>query len=238
VSDVGQLLALQQLDTVLTQLHHRRGHLPEHTERSEAQQAIIAEHGRSAADRTAAAELAAKMADIEHQVHEYDARIEQLTSQMYSDAARSPRDLQAIETDIASIKLKRSELEDTELELIEAFEPIDQRVRASDATIAAHTTRIAALDEAILVAQQGIDIEAAANMERRKSLAATIEPSLIEQYERIRSNNKGIGAAALEHGTCMSCKLKLPAVELDRIRQLPSDALIRCDECGAILVRS
>jgi predicted nucleic acid-binding Zn-ribbon protein len=36
---------------------------------------------------------------------------------------------------------------------------------------------------------------------------------------------------------CQACHLALPATEVDRIRHLPADALVRCEHCGAILVR-
>jgi predicted nucleic acid-binding Zn-ribbon protein len=36
---------------------------------------------------------------------------------------------------------------------------------------------------------------------------------------------------------CQACHLALPATEVDRIRHLPPDTLVRCEHCGAILVR-
>ena len=44
-------------------------------------------------------------------------------------------------------------------------------------------------------------------------------------------------AAKLEAGSCRGCHLQLSAVELDRIRKLPADAIVHCVECGRILVR-
>ena len=60
---------------------------------------------------------------------------------------------------------------------------------------------------------------------------------LLADYERIRGTRAGIGIARLEHGTCQGCHIKLSAVELDRIKGLPDDARITCEECGRILVR-
>jgi predicted nucleic acid-binding Zn-ribbon protein len=36
----------------------------------------------------------------------------------------------------------------------------------------------------------------------------------------------------------MGCRIKLPSVEIDRIRHLEADAVYTCEECGVILVRS
>jgi uncharacterized protein len=237
VPDLTQLLTLQALDTTLTQLHHRRSHLPEHVARTEADAAIAKLMADSAADRQAASGLQERMTALEHHVHEYDHRIEQLTAQMYSDAARSPRDLQAIEHDLASIRTKRSELEDVELALIDELEPFETRLSQVDAQISEQRIRIEELDTAIVAAQRAIDDQAAAAVVQRQEVVAQMDASLLATYEQVRSANRGIGAARLEHGTCGSCKLKIAAVELDRIRHLADDVLVRCDECGAILVR-
>ncbi len=234
--DFDSLLRIQGHDTTLTQLHHRRGHLPQHTEAAEVAAKVDQVKIQSAAARAAHADLSAKMAHIEIQVHDLDAKIETLNAQMF-EASRSPRELQAIEADIESVRRHRSHLEDSELELIEAFEPHEQAVRLADEQIAAHGAKLAELDSEIAAAQAAIDVEAAAQVAEREVLATSIDPGTIQLYEKVRGTNRGVGAARLEHGTCMSCRLKLPAVELDRIRHLTADALVRCDECGAILVR-
>ena len=59
---------------------------------------------------------------------------------------------------------------------------------------------------------------------------------LLAEYERLRARLGGIGAARLEHGTCMGCRMKLPATELDRIKHQSPDELVHCDQCGRILV--
>ncbi len=235
--DFDALLTLQGHDTVLAQLHHRRGHLPQHTESDEVRAKAESVKQQSAAARAAHQELAAKMADIENHVHELDAKIESLNGQMFGDSARSPRELQAIEADIESVRRHRSTLEDQELELIEAFEPHDRAVKAADQELESLGLRLTELGTEIAAAQAQIDLDAADRLAQRSALAATIDAPTVELYEKIRTNNRGTGAARLEHGTCMSCRLKIAAVELDRIRHLPPDALVRCDECGAILVR-
>jgi uncharacterized protein len=153
VPDTNQLLTLQALDTNLTQLHHRRGHLPEHAAKAEAEATIAKLLADSSSDRQTVSGLQQRMAELETQVHEYDHRIEQLTAQMYSDAARSPRDLQAIEHDLASIRLKRSELEDQELSLIDELEPFEAKVAEIDDQVAGQRSQIEQLDAAIASAQ-------------------------------------------------------------------------------------
>ncbi len=237
VTQTLRLLELQGHDTALTQLHHRRGHLPEHTALTEADQVIVKITSNTAESRAAHSELSQKMAILEAQVHDLDTKIEGLNAQMFGDASWSPRELQAIEADIASIKKHRSELEDAELALIESFEPVDAIVRKADAEIAALNEKKVELGQAIVSAQSEIDRTAAVHLAERAALVSMIDADSLKLYETIKANNKGTAVARLEHGTCTSCRLKLPAVELDRIKHLADDKMVRCDECSAILVR-
>ena len=60
---------------------------------------------------------------------------------------------------------------------------------------------------------------------------------LIARYEQLRKKLGGTGAARLVGGSCGGCHLQLPAMELDRVKKAPPDAVIYCDQCGRILVR-
>ena len=54
---------------------------------------------------------------------------------------------------------------------------------------------------------------------------------------RVRAHS-GTGAAPLVQRRCGGCRLDLNAVDLSRIRNAPEDEVLRCEECGRILVRT
>jgi predicted nucleic acid-binding Zn-ribbon protein len=64
-----------------------------------------------------------------------------------------------------------------------------------------------------------------------------VPADLTRLYDDLRRKLGGVGAARLVNGRCSGCHLTLPATELDRIRREPPEALIRCDQCGRVLVR-
>ncbi|MGN6610349.1 MAG: zinc ribbon domain-containing protein, partial [Angustibacter sp.] len=57
-------------------------------------------------------------------------------------------------------------------------------------------------------------------------------------YERIRASSGGLGAAALRQRRCGGCQLELNNVDMNRIKAAPADEVLRCEECGRILVRT
>jgi predicted nucleic acid-binding Zn-ribbon protein len=71
----------------------------------------------------------------------------------------------------------------------------------------------------------------------RNLVANQIEKPLLDLYEKIRGNGGGVGAAALVGNKCNGCNLSINAVEMERIKSLGKDELLRCEECRRILVR-
>jgi predicted nucleic acid-binding Zn-ribbon protein len=68
-------------------------------------------------------------------------------------------------------------------------------------------------------------------------VVAKIEKPLIDLYEKIRAASGGVAAAALVGNKCNGCNLAINAVEMERIKSLSKDELLRCEECRRILVR-
>ena len=68
----------------------------------------------------------------------------------------------------------------------------------------------------------------------RASLTPVFDPELLDLYEDLRRQKKGIGAAALVDGVCQGCHQQLSAVDLDRLRR--ADGIRRCVQCRRILV--
>src|SRR2546430_17494605 len=70
--------------------------------------------------------------------------------------------------------------------------------------------------------------------DERARLAAGIDPELLELYEDLRPQKKGVAAVALVDGVCQGCHEKLSSVELDRVKR--TDGIARCEYCRRILV--
>ena len=71
---------------------------------------------------------------------------------------------------------------------------------------------------------------------RRAEVAAGLESDLLAVYERQRGSS-GTGAGRLLGGRCGACRIELDRGELARISAAPEDEVLRCQECGAILLR-
>jgi uncharacterized protein len=237
VSALDGLIDLQNSDTELAQLNHRAAHLPEQIKLNECDAALVALRDRLAPTVKARAELTERQEAFEHQLGELDAKIDSASKQLYSGTVTASRELQALEADIASLKKHRSDVEDHELEVLVACEPLDAALAEGDrqrCVIDEQAKELhAAKAEAMVVIEQETQRVSALRLSQRE----TIDPALLTRFDAVAKKNRGVGAARLEHGTCMGCRIKLPSVEVDRIRHLDADAVYTCEECGVILVR-
>ena len=71
---------------------------------------------------------------------------------------------------------------------------------------------------------------------RRDELTAGLDPDLVSLYERQRAHG-GAGAGRLQGRRCGACRIEIDRGELARISAAADDDVLRCPECGAILLR-
>jgi predicted nucleic acid-binding Zn-ribbon protein len=231
------LLELQGHDVHLDQLRHRRGALPERATLA----ALEAEHAALDATLTrvrAERDVVAKeQKRLEADVASLSAKVKAEDTKLYSGTVTAPKELQALQDEIAALRRRIAALEDDVLVQMETAEPLDAALAEQEANAAALAGRIAEVGGALRAAEAVIDAEAAGVQAERDAAAASVPPTLLAEYESLRRRLGGVAVAKLEGSSCRGCHLQLAAVEVDRIRKLDRDDLVHCEECGRLLVR-
>ena len=131
----------------------------------------------------------------------------------------------------------RRRVEDELLEVMEQQEVLDSEAQHLAEDRARLEDEAAALRGRIQEATAAIDSALQVELDGRAAALANLPDDLVSLYERLRQKLNGVGAARLVNGTCDGCHLALPATQLDSLKFLPADAVVRCDQCGRILVR-
>ena len=235
MTDLHDLLVLQQQDTTIDQLRHRRAALPERALVS----AIEAERARLVTDLAAAAKehdrLAAQQTRLEAEVGVSEDKRRVLERRLSSTSV--PREAQTMSTEIGGLKERQSVLEDELLEIMEALDPVDSRLSSGVEDQAGLEERLTVARAALATSEGAIDQELAAAGAARTEAAALIPEPLLRRYERLRTHMHGIAVATLDGPRCTGCNLELPTLELERVRAERPDVIIECEQCGRILVR-
>lgn len=235
--DQVRLLDVQTLDTRLRQLAHRLRTLPEHQQLTD----LEAER-RGLADRLVQVRTTA--ADVQRELRKAEADVEQVRTRAARDRARlatgtgSAKDLQGLQHELESLARRQSDLEDVELEVMERLEAAQTEASALAAAVATAEARSAELAASRDGAAAEVEAEAASVTVQRDDIAENLDQELVALYDRIRDRSQGVGAAMLRGKRCEGCRMELTPAEIARIRGLPADDVVRCEECDAILVRT
>jgi uncharacterized protein len=232
----ARLLVVQDLDTLITQLAHRREMLAERSglRGFEAELEALAGEKVKLAEQRAA--LAATQKDLEAQIAIINERSSGIEKRMYAARGTSTRDLQAMNEEVRHLTQRRSELEDEELVAMVDQEPIDASLAALAARTAPVEEKVSALRREVADGQSEIDAESATATAERAAEVGELPKSLADRYEVLRTRLKGTGAARLIGHRCDGCHLELSSAEVERIRATTPDSPVTCDQCGRILV--
>ena len=231
------LLVVQEHDSASDRLRHRKETLPSQARLGEVEQALAALEATMADVAGRRDEVGRRQQRHEDELASIEAKIGEVEKRLYSGAVTVPRELQAMEADVASLKRHRSEIEDRVLEAMQDREPLDGEFSNLSEQSSGLEAEAEQLRGTIATETKEIDAELATELEARAAAAAAIPDDLMSQYERLRATQGGVGAARLVNGRCSGCHLTLPATELDRLKHQNADTLVLCDQCGRILVR-
>ncbi|MDA8310894.1 MAG: C4-type zinc ribbon domain-containing protein [Actinomycetota bacterium] len=235
-SELETLLEVQDLDTVISQLRHRKATLPARQELARLSAALAAADRRAAEVEESRAALLERQRALEGDIATTTARREALEQRMYGARGGSARELQAMDDEIRHLRQRTDQMEDAELEVMVALEPLDVALEALEAERAELRAHIEQLGADLGAAEAEIDAELAELVAKRDAAASGLPEELCSRYESLRARLGGVGAARLVGNRCSGCHLELPAMEVDRIRRLPRGTVVTCEQCGRILV--
>jgi len=230
------LLALQERDGALDRLRHRHQTLPERDAlvRAEADAAALdARLDTTRAERDGVARDEQKLDD---EARSLGAKAVEVEAKMYSGEISSPRELQAMQSDVEQLRRHQRNVENRELELMEAREPLDTALAELEQHRSLLDGELDRIRRTLADAEAVIIAEMREERAARDAIAAGIDDGMVKEYERCRAQAQGVGVARLVGTTCQGCHLSIPAIEAEQIKKSAGDPLAYCDNCGAILV--
>ena len=230
-----RLLDLQAIDTALAQLAHRRRSLPELAEIDTVSRELSALEDERVRAQVAVDDLDRDISRFEKDIEQVRLRKER--DQKRLDSGGQLREIEGLQHELATLNRRQSELEDSELELMEQKEAAEAALAevvgrlstASGKRDAAERRR----DEALAEITKDEEFRAAS----RGPLAADLPPDLVALYDKIRLDS-GLGAALFKSGRCGGCRIELYGADLARVKAAAPDDVVRCEECRRIMVRT
>jgi len=232
-----RLLDLQAHDAALARLEHRRRTLPELAVIADADTRLAALRADVVRAETEVGDLDRELRRLEDDVDQVRRRAERDQQRMLSGAVPA-KELESLQHEVETLTRRQSDLEDTELEVMERREDAETRAGEVRGEVEKVTAARSEAEQARGKAFAEIDAEAAADTEARAALADRLPADLMTLYEKVRAASGGVGAAMLRQRRCEGCRLELMGAELRAAQAAPPDEVLRCENCRRILVRT
>lgn len=230
-----RLLELAEVDAELNRINHRRRTLPELEEIGRAERELQAKRDSLVSAQTSHGDLDREVKRLESEVEQVRKREERDRGLM--DSTGSSKQLEDLQHELETLQRRQAALEDDLLEVMERREAVETDV--------GHAEREVAEAESVLTDAQNRRDEALADLDsaeakcraRREAFVGELPAELLSLYDRVREH-RGAGAGLFQGGRCGACRIELDRAALTEIREAAADDVIRCEECGAIIVRS
>ncbi|GAB7108016.1 hypothetical protein JCM4814A_63300 [Streptomyces phaeofaciens JCM 4814] len=237
-ADQIRLLDVQALDVRLQQLAHKRRSLPEHAEIESLTKDLTQLRDLLVAAQTEESDTAREQTKAEQDVDQVRQRAARDQQRLDSGAVSSPKDLENLQKEIVSLAKRQGDLEDIVLEVMERRESAQERAAELTERVGAVQGKIDDATARRVAAFEEIDGEAATVTKEREVVSGAVPAELLKLYDKLRQQQGGIGAAKLYARSCQGCRQELAITELNEIRKAASDTVVRCENCGRILVRT
>src|SRR5690606_33208098 len=141
-ADQIRLLDVQDLDVRLQQLAHRRRSLPEHEEIESLNRDLTQLRDLLVAAQTEESDCAREQTKAEQDVDQVRQRAARDQKRLDSGAVSSPKDLENLQREIASLAKRQGDLEDVVLEVMERRESAQERIAELTERVASVQSRI------------------------------------------------------------------------------------------------
>jgi uncharacterized protein len=229
------LLELTEIDAELSRIEHRGKHLAEQQRLEDAQAA----HSE-ANDRLAALQIA--LEDLDSQVAKFESEIDAVRQRedrdrsMLAAGTIDAKQLTELQHELETLERRQGSLEDSLLEVMERREELQAGQSDELSNIDELQTTLTNAQKACDDAHTELDQLRHQGASRRDELVAAMDANLVAMYERQRSRG-GAGAGLLQGRRCGACRIEIDRGELARISAAADDEVLRCPECGAILLR-
>jgi predicted nucleic acid-binding Zn-ribbon protein len=227
------LLKLSQVDLEIEQIKTEISKAINSKELSDTSAQLSELSGEVLSARTNFENLTMEARKADDNLHLVEERIARDTERLNSTS--SPKDAQAIQSEIESLTKRKEDLEEVELEVLDR---LDQSKVALDEVSAQReqvSKKLSELQESIQAQVDELKNRGRKLTADREILISKIPADVLEKYKNLAA--KQIAVGQIENRACSACRMGLTASTIDSLSELAEDSIGTCPECLAMIVR-
>jgi uncharacterized protein len=174
-------------------------------------------------------ELKTTEADVQSQ----QVKIQQAESSLYGGNVHNPKELQDLQNDVASLKRHLATLEERELESMLKVEGVENQLKDANADLVNLQSRLGGQHNQLFEKQASLIKDLERLNEEREAAVNPIDNRLLEMYDGLRQQRRGVAVAEISDHACAACGATLRASLQQNARS--ATQLFHCPSCGRIL---
>lgn len=171
------------------------------------------------------------MKNAEAEVQAQKIKIEQAESSLYGGSVKNPKELQDLQMDVASLKKHLVTLEERELEAMLKSEAATSEYEKAKTELELLQAKRGNEHNKLIEEQAALRKQLESLADEREASLAPIEASLVQSYEDLRRQKRGVAVAEIEDTACSSCGTDINAAAQQNARK----QIVYCPSCGRIL---
>jgi predicted nucleic acid-binding Zn-ribbon protein len=234
ISDLIRLLELQDLEIAVEKLKQQMTELASGKALENLRDQILAISAQLTTARSKVEELERDQRRALEDLRLVEERIKRDKEKLSKTAVS--RDALGIQHELETLNKRKSELEDSEIFILEQLE-------GNGIELTELLTKKAELEQEFQSQKNQMQVDLENMKSRLKSdsegvaaLRNKLPDELIGLFDKKKS--RGVAVGRMVRNTCGACNMGLTASAAHEILAQPSDELVTCPECAAILVRS
>jgi predicted nucleic acid-binding Zn-ribbon protein len=227
------LLKLSEVDIEIERIKSVISKAVNSTELSAKSQALSDYSGEVIASRTNFENLnmeARKADDNLHMVEERLTRDKERLNQ-----TSSPKDAQAIQSEVESLTIRKEELEEVELEILDRLEVAKQELDEISLKREKTSNDLEQLRVKIQIEVDDLKAQGRKLVADKEILTSKVPAEILGKYTLLAARQIAVGK--IESRSCTACRMGLTANTIDSLADLPEDEIGSCPECLAMIVR-
>lgn len=232
-----RLLDLAEVDAELNRVNHRRRTLPELEEIGRAERDQQAKRDSLVSAQTSHGDIDRDAKRLESEIDQVRQREDRDRKLLDSGTLGSTKEIEGLNHELDTLTRRQGNLEDELLEVMERREALESDVARAQEEVTAAEAQLEDAQSRRDEALADLDSTEVKRKSEREVLTSDLPQELLRLYERVREQ-RGVGAGLLQSRRCGACRIELDRAALSALREAAADDVVRCEECGAVLVRT
>ncbi|MFQ6615870.1 MAG: zinc ribbon domain-containing protein [Fidelibacterota bacterium] len=229
MSQLDQLIKLQEIDTALIELERLKGDLPGKIEEltRNMEQIDAALHGNESRLKDLELEIRhAQGTEVDQKV-----KLDRLQEQLY--LVKTNREYDALMTEIDHLKNDMDEAELKELELSEEKDRLEEQMKLDRLNRETMASELEDRKKELEKTTASTESESRRLLARREKVTPEIDSRYLALYDRVRSARDGVAVVPIVNHSCGGCHSRITSQAIVEIRS--GDTIAQCPVCRRIL---